>query len=84
MALGDVAAVFEARLGTEWVPSADIVAALLRLEDRPWKEWRRGHPLSSNGLARLLKPFGIAPIKTRERGAEGQPFRFVATNVGQL
>ena len=43
------------------LPSANLVKHLTSLEDRPWPEWRRGKSLTAAGLARLLKPFGIAP-----------------------
>lgn len=45
--------------------SKDIVAALLALEDRPWAELRHGRPLTTNYLARLLRPYGIAPRQVR-------------------
>ena len=35
------------------------------MEDRPWPEFKRGQPLSSTQLARLLKPFGIRPKVVR-------------------
>jgi len=37
------------------------VNALVAIEGRPWAEWKGGKPLSTNGLARLLRPFTIAP-----------------------
>ena len=39
----------------------DLINDLVKLEDRPWAEWRRGKPLTTTGLARLLKPFRIKP-----------------------
>jgi hypothetical protein len=41
--------------------SADLVKALIGMADRPWGESNRGKPLTQNGLARKLKPFGISP-----------------------
>jgi hypothetical protein len=35
------------------------------LEDRPWADWRGGRPISQARVARLLKPFGIHPMKLR-------------------
>lgn len=64
MLLQDLAAIFEEE-GTDRLPSAQIVEHLITLEGRPWAEWRRGRPLSVNGLARLLKPFGVRPRKIR-------------------
>jgi putative DNA primase/helicase len=44
----------------EAITSADAVAALVADPERPWATWGRGDkPLTQNGLARLLKPFGI-------------------------
>jgi hypothetical protein len=45
----------------ERMASADIVAALVQMEDRPWPEWRRGNPITVTGLARQLGPFGAKP-----------------------
>jgi len=85
MALGDVAAIFELK-GVERLSSVELVGALIDLEDRPWGEWRRGKPISANGLARLLKAFNVRPKKFRtrpkpapaERGYEAGPIREAA------
>ena len=53
------------------MPSAELVAALIAIEGRPWAEWKAGKPLTANGLARLLAPFGIAPATIRT--ATGTP-----------
>ena len=54
--LQDIQEVFNDR---ERISSRELVESLAELEDRPWGEWRHGKPLTANGLARLLKPFGI-------------------------
>ncbi len=41
------------------IHSVDLVQKLINLEDRPWSEWRHGKPLTTNSLARLLRPFKI-------------------------
>lgn len=41
--------------------SADVVAWLTEMEDRPWCEWRHGRPATARSVAKLLKPFGIVP-----------------------
>jgi putative DNA primase/helicase len=41
--------------------SADLVARLCADNDSPWAEWKRGKPITPVQLARLLKPFRIAP-----------------------
>lgn len=39
--------------------SSTLVNKLVKMEGRPWGEWRRGRPLTTNSLSRLLSPFGI-------------------------
>jgi len=57
--LGDIREVFGSK--TE-MPSADLVEDLVALDGHPWKETGRARkPLTQNGLARMLKPLGIAP-----------------------
>jgi Protein of unknown function (DUF3631) len=57
------------------LPSADLVAALVATEGRPWAELGRNRkPLTANGLARRLKPLGITPDSVRldeKRTAKG-------------
>ena len=48
--------------------SAELVVALIAIEGRPWAEWKVGKPITANGLARLLAPFGIAPSTIRTSG----------------
>jgi putative DNA primase/helicase len=63
--LGDLKGMF-GELGHK-VESAEVVGYLIALEERPWAEWGKQHkPLTTHGLARLLKPFGITPDKWRE------------------
>ena len=62
--LGDVRDVFAAQ-GVDRLSSRSLVDALIDLSDRPWSEWRRGKSLTTNGLARLLKPFEIRPKTVR-------------------
>jgi putative DNA primase/helicase len=46
--------------------SAEIVAALVARDDRPWSELGKAHkPLTKAGLARLLRPFLIFPRTIR-------------------
>lgn len=45
--------------------SSAICQALATMEDRPWKEYRRGTPISQPQLANLLAPFGIGPHTIR-------------------
>lgn len=65
--------------GADWLPSAEIVGALVERDDGPWAAWwadevaraeRDGRvPLRAvRALARLLEPFGIAPGSRRVGG----------------
>lgn len=65
--LADLRAVFG---NAERMASADVVAALVDMEDRPWPEWRRGEPLTPRGLARLLGPFDVRPRQLWIDGAK--------------
>ena len=62
--LADVRDLF-ARRGLDRLFSADIVSALVGMEERPWPEWSRGKPLTAATLARQLRPFGIQPKQIR-------------------
>jgi hypothetical protein len=69
MLLADIRAIFGER-GVERIASADLVAALIDMEHRPWPEWRHGKPLTVRGVARLLRRFGIAPGTIRAASGE--------------
>jgi putative DNA primase/helicase len=63
--LADIRAIFTER-DVDRLSSMELVGALIGIEDRPWAEWKRGKPISANGVARLLAPFGIAPGTIRK------------------
>lgn len=63
--LRDIAEVFEAK-GFSGIGSTDLCDALCDLDESPWNEWRGGRPISTRGVAKLLKPFGIKPQRNRE------------------
>jgi putative DNA primase/helicase len=58
--LRDVAEIFEAKRA-ERIGSTDLLNALCALEESPWSEWRGGRPISTRGIAKLLKSYGIEP-----------------------
>ena len=68
MLLADLYAIFEAADMPAVLSSTTIVERLHDMEGRPWKEWRRGKPITAHALARLLKPFEIAPRQDRKAG----------------
>lgn len=62
--LRDIAEVFETRAATG-IGSTELCTALCELEESPWNEWRGGRPISTRGIAKLLKPYGITPKRDR-------------------
>jgi putative DNA primase/helicase len=58
--LNDIRSIFTERHADK-MASAELVAALVGIEERPWAEWKAGKPITPNSLAGLLKPFGILP-----------------------
>jgi putative DNA primase/helicase len=62
--LADLRELFNEK-GTDRLPSAEIVAALVDREDRPWVEWKHDKPLTARQLAALLKRFEIEPHTIR-------------------
>jgi putative DNA primase/helicase len=65
MVLSDIRDIFAARPGVDRLPSAAVVDALGAMENRPWSEWRAGKPITPAALAKLLRPFRIAPATRR-------------------
>jgi len=59
MLLQDIQNYFESVPGIKQASSLSIVEYLIAQEGRPWAELRNGHPLTANGLARMLRGFGI-------------------------
>lgn len=43
------------------IKSSALLERLVAREDGPWREWRKGQPMTARGLARLLGPIGIHP-----------------------
>lgn len=62
--LSDLRDVFAARPDSDHLPSAEVVEALIGLEEAPWGDLR-GRPLDARGLARRLRPFGVRPHQVR-------------------
>jgi hypothetical protein len=66
--LGDIKAIFERRAlnVSDWrrIPSGELAESLAAIEGRPWPEWK-GKPITANAVARLLRPFNIAPKQLR-------------------
>jgi putative DNA primase/helicase len=70
--LADLRRLFTER-GAARLPSAEIIAELEKMEERPWPEWRHGKPMSAVQLAAAVAPFGVRPGIFRPPG--GQPVK---------
>ncbi len=58
--LRDIRNVFR-QSGQDTIPTADILAALRKMDESPWATIRRGEPLDARGLANRLNRYGISP-----------------------
>ena len=67
--LSDIRDVITERRQSDRISSNELAAALGAIEGRPWAEWRNGKPMTANGLARMLGPFGILP-GTKRAGSD--------------
>src|SRR5262245_16071806 len=65
--LHDIAAVFVG----DFMSSHDLVDKLVTLEDRPWREFKKGKPISTHALASRLKAFGIVPLPDKHGARRG-------------
>jgi len=54
--LRDIKEIFD---GCDKISSSALVDRLISIEEHPWGDWKRGKPITQNGLAHLLKPFEI-------------------------
>jgi putative DNA primase/helicase len=59
--LSDIRAVFTEDGNPEVMASSAILERLIAIEDRPWKEWSQGRPLSGAKLANMLKSYDVIP-----------------------
>ena len=62
--LEDIKSFFEDE-ESDKLASSEIVSRLETMEERPWPEWKNGKPITARQVARLLKPFSIAPKSIR-------------------
>jgi len=65
--LADLKALFSER-DTDKLSSADICETFGGMEDRPWPEWKRGTPITTRQLAKLLSGFDVIPKTIRTVG----------------
>jgi putative DNA primase/helicase len=55
----------DATAAVDRLPSASLVERLVKIEGRPWAEWKGGKPITQNTLARHLGRFGIVSSTVR-------------------
>ena len=48
----------------------EILADIVKRDDRPWSEWKNGKPITARQVAALLKPLGITTNQTVRRGID--------------
>jgi putative DNA primase/helicase len=65
--LTDIRDIFDEQ-SAEKVFSNDLIEKLNAISDSPWGDWNKGRGLTTNGLARLLKPFGVTSKTMRIDG----------------
>ena len=69
--LADIRDLFADRGWPDRFGSQEIADHLALLEGKPWPDFRNGKPISTNQLARLLKPFKV--FSSNIRTASGTP-----------
>jgi hypothetical protein len=65
MLLADIREIFD-RTEADPIPTADLVATLVEMEDRPWPELSHGKPITTVKLSRMLKRFQIVSATKRD------------------
>ena len=61
-------------LDDKWLTPNALVQRLVELAESPWSEWRHGKHITTRGVARLLKPFGIKSEQRREDGKKDRRY----------
>jgi len=67
--LRDLRDLFASR-NVDRISSEDAIKTLTEREDGPWREYRRGKPLTQRQLAALLRPFDVAPRTIKLAGGQ--------------
>jgi putative DNA primase/helicase len=70
LAVGAVALLADIRVAfdvnqAERMATADLIASLSAMEERPWAEWNRRRPITAYQLAAVLRPWQIGPRTLR-------------------
>jgi hypothetical protein len=70
--LRDTRSTFDAE-GADKLTTGRLLDQLLKHDDAPWR-YLNGGPLDANRLARMLKPYGIAPKQFKESGGKARGY----------
>ena len=62
--LRDIKVLFD-NCSDDQMSTSSLIAALVLLEERPWSDYRRGHPINARQLAALLAAFSIRSRNAR-------------------
>lgn len=72
MLLSDLKDLFKEKNNPESLATRGILDCLHEMDDRPWPAWGRlKKPITSDALARLLKPFQVRPQQIKALGGKG-------------
>jgi Protein of unknown function (DUF3631) len=66
-----LAAIREEFNGMPFIPTKDLIAALVAREEEPWFRWNRGDGMNPEALSRLLRPYRISPQHSRDKKSRG-------------
>jgi len=80
MLLNDIQAVFNAHPDYTKISSANLVSLLCEMEERPWGDWNQGEAITTNKIAKHLKPYGIRPKTIRIGGETAKGYEKKAFN----
>ncbi len=70
--LRDIRSTFDAE-GADRLTTGKLLEQLLKHDDAPWR-YLNGGSLDANRLARMLKPYGIAPKQFKESGGKARGY----------
>ena len=62
-----------------FLPTVDAISYLLEREEEPWGAYSHGRPITKEGLANLLRPYGIRSTRNTKQSARG----YVATDFAE-
>ena len=68
--LADCRDIFDRR-GADRLMTAQLLEDLAGDDERPWRDWRDGKPMSAHGLGRLLRGYQIKPDQLKFVGVQG-------------